>query len=255
MEMLGQAGNSEPINSASFAVPNLPDVGAVVVEGVDDGVGRPQEDAGVPEKLAALHKHLCQLFVGLFGECLDFRDAVFNLVLADLDVAVARFRTVGLDAEGQQSAALARQEVEAFDHAVAECVFFEYQVVGWGDEHHRVGIDGADVVGCPGDTRCRVAAVGLKKYLVVGKVGELLFHQRGVAFVGDGEDVSDRHEFCNSVKTHLQQRSACAEKVYKLLGGRRFAERPEPASDSAAHNHTISVFHHCIDALFIVFLR
>ena len=24
MEMLGQAGNSEPINSASFAVPNLP---------------------------------------------------------------------------------------------------------------------------------------------------------------------------------------------------------------------------------------
>ena len=74
-------------------------LGEVFLEGFDDRAHLPHEDARIPEKLSGLQEHPCQFDVGLLGEALDLAD---GLVVRDLDVAVARVGTCGLDAHGHQ---------------------------------------------------------------------------------------------------------------------------------------------------------
>ncbi len=88
---------------AEAAVEGGRQVGRVHVERLKYGLGRPQEYAGVPEELAALDKHLGQVEVGLFGECLHLEYAVVAFHGAPyLYVAVAGLGACGLDAESEQ---------------------------------------------------------------------------------------------------------------------------------------------------------
>jgi hypothetical protein len=101
-----------------------------------------------------------------------------------------------------------------------------------------------DFVGGIRYTRGRIAAGGLQQQLRRLYFGQLLQYQFLVTQIRSDEDMLHRNYFAESVERHLQQRSASAKQVKKLLGAFGGAERPETAANSSCHNHAkIIVFH------------
>ena len=218
------------------------DLGSAVVEGSEDAVGTPEEHARVPEEFTRLDKHPCQLLVRLFGECLDRCEVTLDL-LTNLDVPIAGFGTAGLDAHRHQRVMIL-DEVKGLDNALPESLDIQDQVVTWSDHHLGVGVDGLDVMGGPCNTRRGVAPNGLEQYLVRLDFRQLLLDERLIVLIGDQDDVIDGYDALHAVKRHLQQAPAGAKEIDELLRLGGFAEGPEAASDTTAHDNAKSVVIH-----------
>ena len=175
----------------------------MATDGLQNGVDVPDEEARVPEELAAVHEDLRQLAVGLFGEGLDLDEVTLTFVAA-LDVAVARLGSGGFDAEGDQSAMLGH-EVERLADVVEELVFLEDEVVRGGHDDVSLRAAGFDAVGGVGDAGRGVAPSGFGQDLVVGQEGQLLVHHPDVAPIGDNVDVFLGDDFRKAVDRHLQE--------------------------------------------------
>ena len=109
----------------------------MAAEGLDYDAHLPDEDAGVPEELAALYECLRQLQIGLLGEALDAAD---DVVVRLLDISVSRIWTAGLDADGHQGV-VAVGKFEALAYDGMEIGLVEDEVVGRRDDHLRLGVD------------------------------------------------------------------------------------------------------------------
>ena len=164
-------------------------------------------------------------------------------MFAHLDVTVARFGTAGFDAHREQRITLL-DEVKGVHDALLELLDIDDEVIAGGYHHAGVGVDSLDVVGCPGNARCGVAASGLEQNLVILDFGQLLLDERLVYLVGNQDDVIHGYNALHAVKCRLQQASSRAEKVDELFGHGSFAEGPKPAPHAAAHDNAISVVIH-----------
>ena len=215
-------------------------LGQVGAHRFDDVADFPDEDAGVPEKFAALQERLRQLQVGFFGETLDLADGP---VVRYLDIAVARFRTGGLDADGHQSRPVV-DEVEAFADDGAEILLVEDQVIRRGDDHLRSRIALLQSVGCITDAGSRVASDGFAEYLFRPEFRDLFQHEVFVAGVGHDQEIFSRSQFFETLVRHAYKRLAGAEDIEELLGLGLAAFGPEAAADAAGHDDAIGMFVH-----------
>ena len=215
-------------------------LGQVGAHRFDDVADFPDEDAGVPEKFAALQERLRQLQVGFFGETLDLAD---GLVVRDLDVAVTRVGTRGLDAHGHQRVVL-RGEVETLGDDRPEVVFVEDQVIRRGDDHLRSRIALLQSVGCITDAGSRVASDGFAEYLFRPEFRDLFQHEVFVAGVGHDQEIFSRSQFFETLVRHAYKRLAGAEDIEELLGLGLAAFGPEAAADAAGHDDAIGMFVH-----------
>ena len=136
-------------------------------------------------------------------------------------------------------------EVKSAVDALPELLLIDDQMVAGGYHHLGIGIDGFDVVGCPGDAGSGIAACGLEQDLVVLDLRQLFLDEGLVALVSDQDDILNGHNAVDAVKGHLQQGASCAEEIDELfrLGG--FGEGPKSAADASAHDNAISVVIHC----------
>lgn len=211
------------------------------------GRGAPQEYARVPEKLAGGDKHLSQFEVGLLGKGLHLADIALCR-FSYLYVAIACLGPRGGDTECQQGV-VAVYEIEAGQHARLEQGLAGYHVVGWGDYHRCLWVAGRDMPRSPGYAGCCIATCRLEEYLVGRYFGQLLGNKVGIAFVGHYQYIGGRYKIAYAVIAHLQQGTARAEKVYKLLWQACTAVGPKSATDAATHYHAITVlviFHHSL---------
>ena len=150
-------------------------LGGVVVECLDNGSGTPEEDAGVPVKLATIHKHLRQLQVGLFGECFHHGEIAVDFTPL-LNVAVAGFGVGGFHAKGEQRVVVL-DKLERLFHTLAKFVDTQNDIVARSHHDFCVGVECLDMVGCPGVAWSGASVCWLAQYLAVGDFGHLLLHQ------------------------------------------------------------------------------
>ncbi len=193
------------------------DFGAIFAEGVQDGLRRPDEDAGVPEKLAAVEKHLGHLQVGFLREGLHLSNARPSFHAGTLlDIAVAGVGVGGLNAECQQSGAVFH-EVESFRDGLPESILFEHEMVGGKGDDRGLGVEGEDMVGGPADAGGRVAAGGLEKDVALLYARELLDDDVAILAIGHQDYVFYAYDRKDALHGQLQEAFACPEEVKKLF--------------------------------------
>ena len=217
------------------------DVRQVFRQRLVDGVHVPDEDTGVPEELAALVEDLGEVVVRLFGESLDLGELAVHRVAA-LDIAVARLGAAWLDAEGNERLVFL-DERQAFLHILEESILAENQMVAGGDNHVGLRVASLDVIRGVGDARSGIAAGGFEEDLRLVQLGQLLADKCRIAFIGNHEDIAERHYLSEAVKSHLQKGPSRAEEIQELLWQVFATEWPETAADSTGHDNAIIVCH------------
>ena len=80
-------------------------------------------------------------------------------------------------------------EVKASANAFLELLFLEDEMVGRSHHNRRIGVYGADMVGCPGNARSGVAAGRFQKYMLWVEQRQLLADEVGIHFVGHHHNV------------------------------------------------------------------
>ena len=113
---------------------------------------------------------------------------------------------------------MAVEEVKGFEHALAILVGLENQVVAWSHHDASLGVESGNVMGCPSNARCGVSASGLEQNLFGLELRQLLADDVGILLVSHQDDVLVGHNAGHAVDRHLQQATACTEKVQKLFG-------------------------------------
>ena len=175
-----------------------------------------------------MQERLRQLQVGFFGETLDLADGP---VVRYLDIAVARFRTGGLDADGHQSRPVV-DEVEAFADDGAEILLVEDQVIRRGDDHLRSRIALLQSVGCITDAGSRVASDGFAEYLFRPEFRDLFQHEVFVAGVGHDQEIFSRSQFFETLVMRINDLPVprisrnCLGLDWRLLGQKRLPMPP-----------------------------
>ena len=222
--------------------------GQMAAEGLDYAAHLPDEDAGVPEELAALYECLRQLQIGFLGEALDAAD---DVVVRLLDISVSRIGTAGLDSDGHQGV-VAVGKLEALAYDGMEIGLVEDEVVGRRDDHLRLGVDLAQRVGRIGYAGCRVAPDGLAQHLPRLQLGYMLQYEVAVAAVGDDKKILDRHDGGETLEGRAYERLSRAENVKELLGLDLSAHGPEAGPYASGHDYAVGVAAH---VFMVVYLR
>ena len=132
------------------------------------------EHARVPIKLTALHKHLGKISFGFFGERLYLINAVLRR-LAQLNVAISRLWSGGLDAQGEQLISLTDKSKSLLDVAYKGVLVLNH-LVGRRHQQVRVGVESHDAMCGPCHAWCRVAVDGFGQDAVFRDVGQLLMN-------------------------------------------------------------------------------
>ena len=164
-------------------------LGQISFERGHDVRDRPDEDAGIPQKLAALYEGLRQFKIGLLGKALDLAD---RLVARTLDVAVARFGAAGAYAHRHKRVVMGN-EVGALAYYTTELVGVEHQMIRRGNDHRRLRILLAQGIGRISDAGRRIASYRLAQHLLGRELGDMFEHQVTVASVGHHKKILGRH--------------------------------------------------------------
>lgn len=165
----GEAGGLVALAGGLVELSQAPgQVGQELFDGAHHVAGAEDEDAAVPEVVAAFDEGARLLERRLLDEALDAEGVAAERV-AGLDVAEAGLGAGGGDAHGGQEARLGLGERLA--ESRAEGVFVADDMVGWEDHHEGVGVAPRDDVGRPADAGRGVAADGLAKNLLRGQIG------------------------------------------------------------------------------------
>lgn len=218
------------------------DVREVFSKRVDDAVHVPQEDARVPYELAAINELLCQVIIGLFGECLHLVDSIF-LLLTRLDVAIPRFGATRLYTQREQYRVLLHEAQPLFD-IIHESPNVQDQMVGGSHHDVRVGVHSPNAKRGVGNGRGSVPPDRLQQDLLLFQLRQLPRCHLRVGIVGHDVYVLHRHNLFEPVKRALQQRPSRAKKIQELFGFPLFAKGPKAASHPTAHDHAIVIVSH-----------
>ena len=198
-----------------------------------DGFGIPQENAGIPEKLAAFHKFLCKFQIRFFGKGFHLSETFF-VFSARLYITVAYFGTVGFYAEGKQYVVF-RDMFQTFLYCCEEFVFFCDKMVGRRDYHVGFRVAFAYMCKCVCYARGGVPACRFEQYLFFVHFRQLLHNQSLVCLVGYYKYVFLRDYAREAVECHLQQRTPRTAKIKELFGTVVAAVRPKTAAHATRH--------------------
>lgn len=193
-------------------------------------VSSEDEEAGVPEEFAAVHKHLCEFLVRFFGEGFYVEDlSVLVFHFSHLYVAVSSLGSCRLYSESHDSLVVAD---------VVECleeVFHEY-FIGIDDLVRRRHCDArlriyvAYGACSPGYGSERASSYGFCKYLLPCQLRELLLYDFEIVFLCAYKDVLGGYELCEALICLLNQSQSGALEIEKLLGHVFAACGPKSAS-------------------------
>ena len=225
---------------------NARDAGRVDTEGVDDGGNAPHKNAGVPKIARLFQVTLRGGEIGLFAEAVDGIDIALargGIAEVGLDVAIAGGGTIGMDAEGDNGVGLGC-ELNTLTDALREGGGVAHIVVGGRNNECGSRITLLDTPGGIADAGGRAAHAGLEQDVVARHVGELLGHDRSVAFGGDHPDIFGRDNAAEAVDGELQHGAPATENVEKLLGAGFAAHGPETTADAAGHDDEVDVGGH-----------
>lgn len=95
-----------------------------------------QEEARIPVPFTAVDEHLRKLAVGFLGESLYLIYIILTRMVAELDIAIARFGSRGFHAHRQQTVVLSH-EVESLKDILLEDVLLEYSLITRCDDKIR----------------------------------------------------------------------------------------------------------------------
>ena len=219
------------------------DVGEELAEAVVEVAGVGEDEAGVPQELAALHEHAGEVALGLLGEALYAIEVAVGRLVALLDVSVAGFRTGGLDTHGEEDV-IAAGVAEGFVDVAEEGFLVEHELVAGGDDDDGVSVAAADAHIGPCHAGCRSTVDGFYHDVLFVDVGQLLSHQGGVLLVGADEDVLLGQDFLEAVEGLLQLGSSGAEEVDELLRFLFAAAGPESVAAAASEYYAVVIGRH-----------
>ena len=230
-------------------VEDIVEFGEEFLEGCQDGAQVENEHAGIPDKVPAFEKELCQAQVRLFQKCLDLVEGLlFAVGIKILDVAIACFRACGPDPQGHDDIFLAAF-IQPNLHILAEIDGILDQIVRPGHEDAGVRIALADLEGSVGNAGGGIAAIRLQENLGICGRGQMLLDQGQVALIGHDQDIPFGDIIQEAVVGHLEHGLAHAQDVVELLRESVPAHRPKPASNASGHDdHKIVLSHnstHC----------
>ncbi len=212
------------------------ELGETLLEKIAD-IG--EEEAGVPIKLATLHKHARKLAVGLLRKRLYAMHSMASR-LTNLYVAITRFGSCGLYTHRKQTVVVGHK-VETLAHIGSESLLVEHHLIRRHNQQIGPVVQMTDPMTSPSHTGCRVAVYRLGHDMVTLHLGQLLTHQLQINTVGIDIDVTQRQYLAHTIKGLLQLGTSRAKKVDKLFGALFPAARPKPPTLSACQNHTIIV--------------
>ena len=219
----------------------------VGLDAVGDGLEVPNEDAGIPEEIARTEVLLGGLVIGLLLERsyrLDLWRCRIKCGMRDgLHIAIARFGTRGLDANGHDGIVTVG-EAEGVAYDSAELLGVHHHCIGRGHHHIGRGVFLTDAPAGPSDAGCRVAGSGFGKDMVGRNVGQLPADNLDVGGIGHHPEVPHRTDALEAVDGELYQRPPASQYVYELLRVLRRTQRPETAAHAPRHNYYVVVAHY-----------
>src|SRR6266850_1703744 len=118
--------------------------------------------------------------------------------LANLDVAIARGRFGGFDANGDDGLAAAGQ-IKSVGKDLLKFFLLGDDVVGGQNGHDACGRAGSDNSRAEGNGGAGVASDGFGDNVLFGQFGYLLAYLWRLHLIGDDEDVFDWHEWQDAV--------------------------------------------------------
>ncbi len=215
-------------------------LGPVLGQLGQQGVGAHAEHAAVPQEIAAFQIPAGRRSVRLFDEALDLAGIAVREPGARLDVAIARLGGGGPDAEGHQLA-LCRQP-GGFFRFPQELFDRGDEVVGRQHQHHGLGRHiSAHPVGSRGDRSRRVAAHRLQQVARPDAAGgaqraaDLVFRDEVVVAVGDQQDLLGGRGLGRALHGPPQQRVAVRQ-LHEGLGMAFAGHRPQARAGAAGQD-------------------
>lgn len=200
----------------------------------------PYKNTGIPIEMSVVKVVLGCFPIGLLLEGNYLGDAFDYGSFHGLNIAVAGFGPVGLDADGDNGVSLLRKGESQTD---APLEFGGVNDQGIGRSHYNIGL-GVLFFYLPagvGNARGRVAGCGFGQYVFFGNLGQMLFYYLYIVLVGYYPDMFLRTETLETFDCHLDKTFTHAHDIDKLLGIVRGAERPETAANAAGHDDKMCI--------------
>ena len=244
---IGTVGEGLPLQPQEF------EVRAVLVEGGaagahhlrrqalqlrEDGAGAEEEHAAVPGEAAGGEEGLGGGQIGLLHEAGDRHRRGGIEGLGGLDIAIARFRRRGHDAEGHQPTGLGGRDTGG--HGGAEALGAVDHMVGRQDQQQGIGAAGGGLQGGDRHGGGGVAAEGFEEDAgrLHANLAQLLGHDEAVILVADQQGGRQLRQALQPQLGLLQQGViALAGQGPVLLGITGAGEGPEAGAGAAAKDH------------------
>ena len=157
---------------------------------------------------------------------------------ARFDVAVARGRLGGTNAERDEARVLRRFFHRTREHAAKLLGWLDH-LIGGQHDLHRARLTPFDL-GCgPGHAGRGVAPERFAQHVLGRQSAQVLLHQRRVHGARDDEDAFARHESAQT-RGGLRDQGALARDRQELFGQRLAAGRPEARAGAARHDHGVA---------------
>ena len=87
-----------------------------------------------------------------------------GFIAVDLNITVSGFRTVGLYSQGKH-AVIAGYKFESLFYHIQKILFFQNDMVGWGNQYFCFGIEQVDLMIGISNTGSCISAHGFQQYL------------------------------------------------------------------------------------------
>ena len=163
--------------------------------------------------------------------------------LARADVAVSRFRSGRADSQSHDAVRMFRK-VQGLPDVSSELLRINHQ--GVRRRHHdvRLRVLLPDFPAGVGDAGSRVPGLRFRQDVLFRDVRKLFPYDVLVGFRGHHPEVLGRTDTAEAVYRKLNQRFAHphhVDKLFRVSGG---THGPEPAADSARHDHDVMMLHH-----------
>ena len=205
----------------------------------------PNEHASIPGEATLAEKLLGHFGVGFFAKAFHFEGRVLAIepgnhrALAAFDIAVRRASPCWLDADRDKPVGRLRAEDRIAQHLLKRSRVLN-ELVGRKHQHYRIGIFCGDEPDAKSDRRSRVAFGRLGKHIGRRQHRCGRAHCIDLLFIGEHEDLLDRHQAIEATDGLLEQRAG-SEEIEQLLGPGVATQGPEARAGSAGKDQRIGV--------------
>jgi len=200
-----------------------------------DGLYIPDENAGVPEEIAALEEGAGELQRWLFCEGLDLVGLIYLLLHIVLYVAVTGIGTGGLDAEREEGLVMGHK-VECLVGRALERVLIHNEVVSGRHDDIRLWVERHYLMSEVGSAGRSVLARWLANDILITDLRDLLLERSHVLLIGNKVYIFLGADVLEAVVGPLDEGAPGAQQVEELLGMVSAAFGPKPATYAAGHD-------------------